>query len=545
MSASAKIRSTWDQIEKTIASLKFAVIIIAVFSLAMIIGTFVESYFGTEFAGRTVYKTGWFMGLQALMFLSILFAALHRLPPKKRLYGFYTIHAGLITIGMGSLVTYVAGVDGAIFLPPNEPSREVILHDDLLRIHLVDEGRIITTKLPSTAFKTQIDESWEDIKLLSFLPYSKRTFGWRAPRASYGPHEALHSSRYELSNPNVTQEFFLTLNPEAQGFDSTVTMGPLTVHYLPKHLSPCFDKTGPSRLILWNRNTGECFTPEQRKIEIKKSGRDNRFLVVQEGDRLYSFFPDVSPWPMTDQMQVDQDSPLRVFSQNLFESKPNLFVFGETAGYFDRDEKHWVTGQVSKTEPLSLPWMGLQIVLLEHRDSDVPEATPEYTIPIQKNGQVIKGNERALEVEVRGERYWVSSEQPLTLMVDGKRRQLMLVKESLLLPFEFVLTQFKMDKDPGTNSPASYESFVRLFTEDGPQEHHVYMNNPMKYEGFTFYQASYSQDSQGNYSSTLSANVDPGRAIKYLGSLMLVLGAIAHYFLNYRKVAAPEKPLIS
>ena len=61
------------------------------------------------------------------------------------------------------------------------------------------------------------------------------------------------------------------------------------------------------------------------------------------------------------------------------------------------------------------------------------------------------------------------------------------------------------------------------------------MNNPLKYDGFTFYQASYSQDPEtGAYSSTLSVNVDQGRPIKYLGSLLLVFGSIWHYTLNRR-----------
>jgi hypothetical protein len=93
-----------------------------------------------------------------------------------------------------------------------------------------------------------------------------------------------------------------------------------------------------------------------------------------------------------------------------------------------------------------------------------------------------------------------------------------------------------MDKDPGTNNPASYESFVRLHEEAGPSDHHVFMNNPLKTQGFTFYQASYSELAQGQYSSTFSANVDQGRPIKYLGSLLLVFGAFAHYLLNRRKV---------
>ena len=92
-----------------------------------------------------------------------------------------------------------------------------------------------------------------------------------------------------------------------------------------------------------------------------------------------------------------------------------------------------------------------------------------------------------------------------------------------------------MDTDPGTNNPASYESFVKLFDNGQTSNHHIFMNNPLKHAGFTFYQASYSQDSSGNYSSTLAVNVDQGRFLKYLGSLMLVFGGIWHYTLNRKK----------
>ena len=43
-----------------------------------------------------------------------------------------------------------------------------------------------------------------------------------------------------------------------------------------------------------------------------------------------------------------------------------------------------------------------------------------------------------------------------------------------------------MDKDPGTNNPASYESFVQLFSRDGATDHHIYMNNPLKFDGTYF-----------------------------------------------------------
>jgi hypothetical protein len=179
--------------------------------------------------------------------------------------------------------------------------------------------------------------------------------------------------------------------------------------------------------------------------------------------------------------------------------------------------------------------MGAELSLLEHSDHLVPYNIPQATIPIQKNGQLIKGDIRAVRMEILGKEYWVSNDSPLSLLIQGKKVIFEVTKETLNLPFELALTEFKMDKDPGTNNPASYESFVKLFSDGVTTNHHVYMNNPMKKSGFTFYQASYSQDAQGQYNTTLAVNVDQGRPWKYLGSLMLVFGAVWHYNLNNRE----------
>ena len=95
-----------------------------------------------------------------------------------------------------------------------------------------------------------------------------------------------------------------------------------------------------------------------------------------------------------------------------------------------------------------------------------------------------------------------------------------------------------MNTNPGTNDPASYESFIHLLdgrTNSGLEKHHVFMNNPLKYDDFTFYQSSYFQVGPNQYASVLSVNYDPGRFFKYLGSLLIVLGSIWHYILNRKK----------
>jgi len=203
----------WNKVERFLGSLKLAVTVILLFSIAMIIGTFLESYYGTDFANRTVYKTWGFMIIQFFMLMSIIFAAFLRLPPKKRLYGFYTIHSGLIIIGVGSMITYIAGVDGSITLAPNEPNRSVILSKDVLKITYPEEGKQVTSELPFSAFSTVINDEYEDIKVVEYLPFAEGKFVWTDSINSYPQDAIIHTSRYFFIFFFSEQEILLTLHP--------------------------------------------------------------------------------------------------------------------------------------------------------------------------------------------------------------------------------------------------------------------------------------------------------------------------------------------
>lgn len=531
----------YDRFEKTVGGMKFAVVIILIFAAMMTLGTFLESYYGTEFANRTLYKRWPFMLVQFGMFLSISLATFIRLPPKKRLYGFYAIHSGLIMLGCGAFITWYSGVDGQVILRPNQPTRRVYLSKDILTLTYPNQGKTVEKLMPSAAFEAQIDETYEEITLGRYFPYSERVLKWVSPRLKHpDPNKEvdLHSAQYMLFNERVSEELILSLHPEAEEFDSSMTMGPLSIHFLPAGLSECFSRTNPSRLILWDARKSQCFTPEERGIELQKGESGNEFFVVQEENgEVYSFFPDYSPYPLSrDFNSVQRDSHLRLFNRQLFQEEPHLFLFGEALSYFDETQESWVVKSLNQTSLAELPWMGLQLRLLSYEKNKIPEKRPEYTLPIQKNNEIIRGRERALELVVKNKSFWVTNERPISLMIDGVKVEARIGKQTIFLPFEFVLEEFKMDTDPGTRNPASYESFVKLFTPKGVERHHIFMNNPLKHKGFTFYQASYSQDPEtGVYNSTLSANVDQGRPLKYLGSLFLVLGTAWHYQITRRR----------
>lgn len=528
-----KLTKTYKKIERTIGGLKFAVVIITLFAIALVYGTFMESYHGAEFANRLVYKSWWFMAIQGFMFLSILMATLIRLPAKPRLYGFYTIHAGLIILFIGSFITYISGVDGTIQLLPNSPTNKVLINEDLLRIEYPSKNKAITFKLPFKAFENDINGDYESIHIGKYLPSAKSSLVW-----TKSDEAVEHSTRYLIFNGErgISQEVTMALNP-ASDFKSTTKLGPLSIHYMPETLTNCFGLESKSGFLIWNINTGECYTPEQKKITLAKTDQGNSFLTFQYEGSWLKFFPDFSPLPVNDDLTRREDTPYRVFSRSIFQDKPHLFLFGKSAAYYVKRKKKWVLKKF-KDNLLALPWMGFQMRLIEHVNGAYPVKVPAYTRPIQDGGKIIAGDMKAVEVSILGTNYWITSENPLILDNGKERIRIRITQKQLLLPYQINLDNFKMKKNPGTNSPASYESFVTLLdgrNSEGGKKHHVFMNNPLKYDGFTFYQSSYFPIGPDDFGSVFSVNFDPGRPIKYLGSLLLVLGSIWHYMIRRRR----------
>lgn len=528
-----KINKIYKKFEKTIGGLKFAVIIISLFAIALVYGTFMESYHGTEYANRLVYKSWWFMGIQGGMFLSILMATLIRLPARKALYGFYTIHAGLITLFIGSFITYTSGVDGHIQLLPNAPSNKVLINEDLLRIEFPNQNKVIRFSLPFNASATNVNGQYNDIKVETFLPSATNETIWVK-----SDQKLDHSGTYLLFNDErgISQEVTFALNPNSD-FKSTDKLGLLNIHYMPKALAHCFSLNSDSGYIIWNTENGECYTPESKNIDVVSTPQGSKFLTFEYNKEWLKFFPDFSPLPIKDDLTRVENSPYKVFSRTIFKEKPHLFIFGDQISYFHKRKKQWIV-KGFEDSIVGLPWMGFKLRLLEHRDDEFPVKRPSYIKPVQSKGEIIKGQMKAVQVDAYGKKYWVTSDAPLILDNGTDQIRFRIAQKELLLPYQIHLDRFKMDKNPGTNNPASYESFVTLLdgrTSAPGQEHHVFMNNPLKYDGFTFYQSSYFPIGQDEYGSVFSVNFDPGRPIKYFGSLLLVLGSIWHYLIRRKK----------
>ncbi len=95
-------------------------------------------------------------------------------------------------------------------------------------------------------------------------------------------------------------------------------------------------------------------------------------------------------------------------------------------------------------------------------------------------------------------------------------------------PFAITLLDFSHDKYPGTEIPKNFSSRIRLKTDDGQADREVliYMNNPLRHAGLTFYQASFEK---GDTVSILQVVRNPGWVLPYVSCVMMGLGLLVQF----------------
>ena len=95
-------------------------------------------------------------------------------------------------------------------------------------------------------------------------------------------------------------------------------------------------------------------------------------------------------------------------------------------------------------------------------------------------------------------------------------------------PFAITLLNFTHEKYAGTDIPKDFASRVRLETDDGHEDREVriYMNNPLRYAGLTFYQAGFDNDDK---TTILQVVRNPGWVVPYVSCIMMGLGLVIQF----------------
>ncbi|OGR92131.1 MAG: hypothetical protein A2V88_13755 [Elusimicrobia bacterium RBG_16_66_12] len=128
---------------------------------------------------------------------------------------------------------------------------------------------------------------------------------------------------------------------------------------------------------------------------------------------------------------------------------------------------------------------------------------------------------------------WLSNAlgAPQGFITEGRTFSLSLRARRYYLPFSLTLKEFHHDKYAGTNIPKNFSSLVRL-SDAGRGENRdalISMNNPLRYGGKAFYQASFGKN---DTLSVFQVIQNPGWLIPYLSCILVSLGMLIHFGLK-------------
>jgi ResB-like family len=151
-------------------------------------------------------------------------------------------------------------------------------------------------------------------------------------------------------------------------------------------------------------------------------------------------------------------------------------------------------------------------------------------------------------VEVLGEKAslgtWLASmwiEQPQHVHHEGRDFTMNLRPRRLYKDYTIQLESFRHEVYPGTQIPKDFSSLVRVKNERTGEDRpvRIFMNNPLRYGGETYYQASYDKDEQG---TVLQVVRNPGWLTPYLACVLVGVGLVWQFLVHLipflkRKVA--------
>jgi hypothetical protein len=120
---------------------------------------------------------------------------------------------------------------------------------------------------------------------------------------------------------------------------------------------------------------------------------------------------------------------------------------------------------------------------------------------------------------------------PQSFIHEGRSYALVVRPRRYYLPYALTLKKFSHDVYAGTDIPKNFSSLVHLSNPARGEQRDVliYMNQPLRYEGRTFYQASYGK---GDTLSVLQVVANPGWLVPYLSCALITLGLLAHFGLT-------------
>ena len=146
----------------------------------------------------------------------------------------------------------------------------------------------------------------------------------------------------------------------------------------------------------------------------------------------------------------------------------------------------------------------------------------------------------------------VGANRPENVRVGDKTYDVSLRFKRNYKPYTIRLLDIRKDDYLGTSTPRDYSSYIHLVDPGNNTDRNdirIWMNNPLRYGGETFYQSSYGVDLSGREVTTFQIVTNTGWMIPYVACMLVIVGMGAHFggtlfrFLNRLQRADPATTL--
>jgi hypothetical protein len=214
------------------------------------------------------------------------------------------------------------------------------------------------------------------------------------------------------------------------------------------------------------------------------------------------------------------------------------------------------SGKIDLNKPLTTGWADWQLVI----DKTMPHAEQWMDFTPQKSESTSSTSAGAAElpdgvrvrVEQNGEtlEQWVPAGWQVTVPTSPNETMVAYGWKTIPLPIGIELVDFEVKRNEGSDSPAGFKSALRVSNSDAESAMgSCWMNHPFSYPsgwwrtwtGLTYKisQASWNPDNLEQ--SSVQILRDPGWLLKWIGSLLVVIGVFMMFYLQpYRKQTEGE-----
>ena len=118
--------------------------------------------------------------------------------------------------------------------------------------------------------------------------------------------------------------------------------------------------------------------------------------------------------------------------------------------------------------------------------------------------------------------------RPVSFQTGGKSYQIVLRPKRFYKPFAVQLLQFRHDRYAGTDVAKNFSSRIRLLDPSKHEDREllIFMNNPLRYRGYTFYQAGFDNN---DLTTVLQVAQNPSWLVPYISCGLIVLGMLLQF----------------